>query len=419
MGIILYSAFLIGLGYYLRREAHDSAGFFLAGRRLGPWQVGLSLAATGFGGSAVLIASLMVYTHGLAGLWFTGSLAAGFCVLGLFFARRIRASGAHSLAHFAGLHYGEGVRRIVSALIVVVEVAFFGLTVKSFALLASPLFGAAEWLPTATGGLAGREPLFLSAITAVFVVYTLLGGQKADVVTDMIQYGLIALAFVGLLLPRALARADLAALPEGFLAFPFGPGAGPVYALNLAVLMGLPGIVGGDVFAKILSARDGAAARGGALIGAAGMAVLAGAVALLALCARAVLPGLADPTLAIPLLARELLHPALFQFVSLAFLSVLLSTGDSVLLTGATHLTLDVLRLGDEVSSATMRVLTALLAALGLGLALFYSQLLEIMKFAYTLLTAGLVAPILLALALEGRRRREPAKANEADQPHG
>ncbi len=400
LAILLYCLSLIALGYFLRHEARSSEGYFLAGRKLSGLQLGLSLSATAFGGSAVLVASMLIYTYGLAGLWFTGSLAAGFLVLGLFFASRIRASGAHSLPHFAGMRYGEGVRRLVSGLIVAVQIAFFGLTVKSFALLTTPLFGGSHFF------IQNKE-LFLALTCGVFVTYTLLGGQKVDVIVDMIKYVVITGVFICLLLPKGLSTAKFSQLPKEFLEFPFSSQSGPLFALNYLVLMGLPGIVGGDVFTKILSARDPRAARNGALIGAAGMLLLALTVAALALCARAILPGLENPALAIPLLARELLPTCLFQVISLSFLAILLSTGDSVLITGATVLTLDVLKLGDQVPMRVVRLVTVSLALLGLGLAIFYSQLLEIMKFGYTLLTAGVAVPMVATLALE---RLAPAR---------
>jgi Na+/proline symporter len=116
------------------------------------------------------------------------------------------------------------------------------------------------------------------------------------------------------------------------------------------------------------------------------------------------MPGLAQPELAVLLLGRRLLPLALFEIVSLAFLSALLSTGDSVLITGATVLALDVLKLR-RASLARIRLLTLGLALAGLGLALYTRQLLEIMKFGYTLLTASLIVPAIFTLALAGRRK--------------
>ena len=407
MVIVLYCLALLAVGWWCRREARDSAGYFLASRRLSAVQAGLTLASTALGGSAILVASQMVYRNGLAGIWFKGSVALGFGVLGFFFARRIRESGAHSLAHFIGLSYGPAARRLASLLIVAVEVAFFSLTVKSFALVTTPLFNESRWLAASPVG-------FEVAITAVFVIYTMMGGQKAVALTDYLQIAIIFIGLLGVLLPVALFKTDLSRLPAGFLRFPFSGGAGPVYVLNMLAMMGLSGIIGGDVFSKILSVADARSARRAALLAAGLLGALAVAMALLALCARVHLPALTAPDEiagSVLKMARQLLPGALFQLITLAFLSALLSTGDSVLLTGATVLGLDVLRLGDRIPMAVHRLLTALLALAGLALALYFQGILEIMRFGYTLLVAALVVPVMVTLAAGPRRRVVPGVA--------
>lgn len=397
MTLILYSAALLALGWWFRREAGDGAGFFLAGRRLPTWQVGLALAGMGFGGSAILYASSLVYAHGLAGLWFTGSVALGFTANGLFLARRVRASGAHSLAHYIEMQFGRGVRRMASALLVICSMAFFGVTVKSFSLLLGPFAESAGWL-----AVAGRAELISCA---VILAYTLLGGHKAIAATEPLQIALILAGLAGVLLPKGLARADFSSVPAEMFHFPFGPDAGPMFALNFIVLMGLAGAVGGDVFSKVLSAADGRAASRGAVIGGVTLGALALIVALLALCARAILPNISDSTLSIPLLARELLSPALFELIVLAILGALMSTGDAVLLTGATVLSLDVLRIGERVRGWPFRIVTFVLALGGLSLALWLKGLPQLVRFSYTLLVAGLVMPVLLTLIFGERRK--------------
>ena len=403
---VAYAVLLLGFGWALRRGAADGAGFFLAGRGLGAIRVGLSTAATAFGGSAILIASSLVYTHGLVGLWFTGSAAIGFIVLGLGFARRIRATGGHSLADFVGGHYGDAARWLVSALLVVIEVAFLGLTIKAFAILLGPLAGVEAF---------ARSTLVLEVAAAVvMILYTLAGGQRAVVATDVLQFALIVAGLVPGLLPLALVRADLSVLPPAFLDPLAQPAGQPFFILNFLVLMGLSAIIGGDVFSKLLSARDERSAARGAILGGVALAGLAATVAVVALCARVLMPGLERPTLALPLLARELMHPITFQLMILALLSALLSTGSSVAATGATVLTLDVLRLGERAGSRASRIVTLILGAAGLALAVGFDRLLDIMMFGYTLLVAAIVAPVFVTLLLPARRRPRRAFAAAA-----
>src|SRR5690242_16537480 len=128
----IYCALLVSVGCIWRRSARTVTGYFLANRTLSGWQAGLAMAATAFGSSAILVSSKYVYERGLAGVWFSFAVAFGFGVLGLAFARRIRASGAHSLADYIGRNFGDVAHWCASLLLMIVELGFFGLTVKSF-----------------------------------------------------------------------------------------------------------------------------------------------------------------------------------------------------------------------------------------------------------------------------------------------
>ena len=92
-----------------------AAAVLWAGSRLWPMPVagGLSMAATSFGSSAILIGSMMVYTRGLPGIWYSIAVAFGFFASGLWFAGRIRATGAHSLADFIGLDVCLDIMRVL------------------------------------------------------------------------------------------------------------------------------------------------------------------------------------------------------------------------------------------------------------------------------------------------------------------
>ena len=86
LSTILFCIFLVGVAVYFRRHTKDAAGYYLAGRRLGRWQVGTSMAATSFGSSAILIASQQVYELGLPGIWYALAVGLGFIASGLWFA---------------------------------------------------------------------------------------------------------------------------------------------------------------------------------------------------------------------------------------------------------------------------------------------------------------------------------------------
>ena len=211
-------------------------------------------------------------THGLSGLWLDLAGAAGLLALGLFLAGRVRREGAVTLPEIVGRYYGATARRVAGALVLVSEIVWFALLIEATQVVLSAALGL--------------EPVAaIVGSTAVFVLYTALGGQFAVVRTDAVQYGLMVLGIPGVafaLRARAFGRLSRICLPRRS---PFRPRrrSAPVDVLSLLVLIGLPHLVGSDVYAKLLSCRDERTARRAAL-GAALSKVLFGcAVAAIAL----------------------------------------------------------------------------------------------------------------------------------------
>lgn len=386
--VCLYAAALLLLGARLSRKGGRSEKY-LAGRSLGSAAVASTLAATSIGGSATVALAGYVYARGLPGLWLDLPLAAGLMATGLLLAGRIRGSGALSLPQLSARHYGEGFRKALAVLVLGAEVAWFALLTRA----------AAPFLAEMTG-LAMTLCILLTAL--VFTSYTAIGGQRAVAASDAAQLALLML--FGLLVPAGivLVRTDmLSGLEPSAVSFPTGSGLGWRAVLGLFAMMALPGMVGGDVYGKILSARSRSNAACGAV--AAGLIKLAAAacVAVLALGARLLLaPGQSDDAVLSEVLA-EVLPAGLLPLAWLAFLAAMMSSADSVLLTGATVLDVDLLPRRPGWLRPWMVV--AALAVLGTGLAAVTTGIVPLLKWAYTVFAAGAPVPVLAALLLHRR----------------
>ena len=392
--LVLLAAYLLAVAVtgwaWRRRAARDEASYFVADRSLSSFWGFLGLASLTTGGSTTVALAALVYTHGLSGLWLDLAGAAGLLALGLLLAGRVRREGAVTLPEIVGRYYGATARRVAAGLVLVSEIVWFALLIEATQVVLSAALGL--------------EPVAaIVGSTAVFVLYTALGGQFAVVRTDGLQYGLMVIGIPGIALAFALARSGgFRNLPPEALAFPTSPSLRPVDVLSLLVLIGLPHLVGSDVYAKLLSCRDERAARRAAL-GAALSKVLFGcAVAAIALAARATLP----PGAAIQTLPRAVLAfvPApLAALVLVCLVATMQSSADAVLLSAAAVTVRDLApglrrRLP---AIAAARALTPVYAALGLALALALNRnVLETLKLGYSIFAAGLILPVLAALSL-------------------
>ena len=381
--LAIYLAAMLAIGIATRRRA--SAGersFYLADRSYGPWRAFAALASTTTGGSATIVCAALVYRHGLAGIWLDLSGAIGLFLLGAFLAARVRRTGAFTLPEIAGRFYGPRARAAAGALVVAAEIAWFALLTE-----------ASQIVLTATLGVSPVPALLISA--AVFIAYTALGGQYAVVATDLVQYTLMV---TGILLVGTIASAQhfLPALREAAGTFPVSPTLGWPEVFGWLVLIGLPHLVGGDIYSKLLSCRDERTARLSAFGAAASKLAFGASVAAIALGARAAGLARANPSEALPSALVAFAPGILGSFAAVALLATMQSSADSVLLTAASATVRDVAPLlGRQPGFRAARRLVPLYGGLGLLLALGMREIVETLKLGYSIFAAGMILPIL------------------------
>ncbi len=385
----LYLTAVLAIGFAWRRRAGRSeASYFVADRSLNSFWGFLGLASLTTGGSTTIVLASLVYANGISGLWLDLAGAMGLLALGLFFARRVRREGAVTLPEILGRHYGVAARRVAALLVLVSEIVWFALLTE-----------ATQVVLTAAFGLAPTRAIVLS--TAVFVAYTSLGGQYAVVRTDLLQYGLMLAGIPGVGLFCALSAAKgLGGLPPSVWSFPTSP---TVHAGDIAamlVLIGLPHMVGSDVYLKILSCRDEDTARRATLY-AAGSKVLFGfSVAAIALAARKALPPV-EASSALPAAVLGFAPPVLAAFVLVALVATMQTSADIVLLSASAVSARDLapaLRGGRPLPIAASRALPPVYGALGLATALALDRdVLRTLRLGYSIFAAGLILPTLAA----------------------
>ena len=116
--VSVYLIAMLALGVWCSRTRIAGAtDFLLAGRRLGVVMGAGALAATHFGGGAVLGGAEYAYTYGASGAWYGISTGVGLLVLGLFTASRFRALALFTVPDYLAGRYGGRVIRIIAALL--------------------------------------------------------------------------------------------------------------------------------------------------------------------------------------------------------------------------------------------------------------------------------------------------------------
>ncbi|NQU87632.1 MAG: sodium:solute symporter family protein [Mariniphaga sp.] len=175
--IILYFLIVAGIGIYARFQIKSPKDFYIAGKKSDVFQVSGSLLATILGGSAILGTLELSQQNGWAAIWFLVCASLGLFILAPI-SKYVNRFGKFTLPELLGRFYGEKAELISSAII---PIAWLGI-------IAAQIIGAAKIL-NGIGILGYSGAAILSGI--IFILYTLIGGQKSILKTDMIQSFLI------------------------------------------------------------------------------------------------------------------------------------------------------------------------------------------------------------------------------------
>ncbi|MCJ7630324.1 MAG: hypothetical protein MUO50_18270, partial [Longimicrobiales bacterium] len=243
----------------------------------------------------------------------------------------------------------------------------------------------------------------LAVVTVVFVLYTLWGGQLSVIRTDSWQVFL----FVGALLTTLFlvlrvglqGGGLLAGVPAGHFDFPVSSGFGWYEVLVFyPLIVGMPYLVGPDIYSRILCARSEAAARSASLLAAMVVIPISVLLATLGLLIHSLLPGL-SPEAALPSAISALAPVGVKGLVVVGVLAAIMSSADTTLISASTILSLNVVGplLGVEGKGRLRltRVFVVVLGCLAWGIATFQQGIIASLLLAYTVFVGGVALPTL------------------------
>ncbi|QFU76807.1 sodium transporter [Halioglobus maricola] len=202
-------SFSLLVGFMVRDSASEGGveGFFTAGRRMKWWLLGTSIVATTFASDTPLAITGWIAQYGIAGNWFWWGGVLGSVAMTVFFARTWRNSGVVTDVELIELRYGgkpAATLRSVKAFInaTLVNCIILGWVFAGMSKI-SESFMDWRWLlgPGFYDSLAGAYPevllfgsfdntLTIAVLVAVTLAYSALGGMRAVIITDLVQFAL-------------------------------------------------------------------------------------------------------------------------------------------------------------------------------------------------------------------------------------
>ncbi|WP_119079796.1 sodium:solute symporter family protein [Chitinophaga alhagiae] len=205
--IVVFSVFIMLVGFSFSRTGRNLKSFFAAGEAV-PWFIGgLSLFMSFFSAGTFVAWGSIAYKYGWVAVTIQWTMCIGGLVTGLYIAPKWKATGNLTAAEFIRERLGAGVQQSYIYIFMLVSLLIKGSVLYSVARLVSSSLGFPLMPSTVVLGL-------------FMIAYTAVGGLWAVMVTDILQF-VILTAAVLIIIPLAFDAAGgvqqfLHFSPEGF-----------------------------------------------------------------------------------------------------------------------------------------------------------------------------------------------------------
>ncbi|HDS06201.1 MAG TPA: sodium:solute symporter family protein [Bacteroides sp.] len=400
---IVYLLAMLAVGFYFLRKNRDTDDYFVGGRGMGSLHIGLSVVATDVGGGFSIGLGGLGFVMGLSGSWllFTGLIGAW--VSGVFLIPRVfkiaSEKGFLSFPQFLGNVFNKRVAFIAG---IISAISYLGFT-------SSQILAGAKLASSTFDGLTLDRALILMGVIAV--VYTALGGLKAVIYTDTVQWIILLSGLIFVALPFTLVHVGgweevRETLRPEFLTL---SNVTWQQLVNWAFTIIPIWFVGMTLYQRIYAAKDRKTAqRGWFIAGLFEYPVMAFIGVVLGMLSRVAIENGAiqgysaaeiDPEIGLPLLLKTILPVGFLGLILSAYFSAIMSTADSCLMASSGNILTDVLRQHHRKKSLRYsQLLTLVLGVLALFLALRMENVLELMLLSYAFMVSGLIVPVLAGL---------------------
>ena len=386
--LVALCLYFAGLLYAVSREKKNEnvLDYFFGGRSLPFWALSITFIASWWGAGSALSTADLAYTDGLGAFWYYGVPVLISTFLMMLGARSIRRVGYLTQGEMMQARYSPATAKVLSVLILV----FMVFTAASQMVGIGTFFGTYMGLPYEAAVLLG---------TGIVLIYSLFGGFRGVVLTDIIQFVLLAVSafavfWVGMDKSGGFAGIAAAAQAAGRTEY-LSLTAGAEKYMMYVITFGCAWMIQANVWQRISAARSDTDAKK--------MTVMS-FFAYIPLYLIVVLTGMAGFVLydtlpeggVVTAIVMDCMSPAVGALVFVGISAAIMSTMDSLINTGAMTLVLDLApNSGNEKRQlAFSRTATLLVTAAALVIALGIRSILEISWIASDIITTGVFVPL-------------------------
>jgi len=184
--LVVYFAFVLGIGFVLKRHMRSSTDFFLSGRLIPTWVAGLAFLSANLGAQEVIGMAASGAKYGImtSHFYWVGAIPA-MVFVAVFMMPFYYGSKARSVPEYLKLRFDEKTRALNATTFAVMTVFSSGISMYAMALLLNLILG---W--------DFNVSVWLSAI--IVLLYISLGGLTSAIYNEVMQFFLIIAGFAPL-----------------------------------------------------------------------------------------------------------------------------------------------------------------------------------------------------------------------------
>jgi SSS family solute:Na+ symporter len=400
---------MLGVGVYFFNKNKTAEDFYVSGRNMKSWHIGLSVVATDVGGGFSIGLGGLGFTMGISGSWmlFTGLLGAWLSAVYLI-PKVSHLGHKHKFFTFPQIfsHFYNGKVALLAGIIS--AIGYIGFT-------SSQVLAGAKLASATIEGLNLQTALIVMGLIAV--IYTAIGGLKAVIYTDTIQWLILigGLVFIGIPIAYNAVggyEAIKATLAPEYLSL---TNVTWYQLLNWSITIIPIWFVGMTLYQRIYASKGEKEAKKAWVIAGffewpimAFMGVVLGMLAKVA-ASKGMFEGITDPAsmdseMGLPILLATILPVGLMGLMLSSYFSAILSTADSCLMAASGNIVTDILakfskkELTHKKELQLSQIVTLLVGFFAILLASQMQNVLELMLYSYAFMVSGLFIPVIGAL---------------------
>lgn len=376
--IAVYFVLMLSIGVFSAFKIQTPSDFYVAGKKAGLIPVSGSLLATILGGSAILGTIELSQEIGWAALWFLFCAAFGLFIL-IPISKYLKRFGNYTLPELLGTFYGKKAEIISS---IIIPVAWLGI-------VAAQIIAAAKIL-SGMGFLTYSNAALIAG--AIFISYTLIGGQLSILKTDVLQAVLIVIG-LGALLFFAVKNVGTIKIEPLRVSSLFNNSFSALDLLILILTYSVTFVVGPDIYSRVFCAKNEKTASRSILIAALALIPISFVLTLLGIYSQQFQSG------EIVAFAQNLLPGWAYGLFIAALLSAVMSSADTTLLTSSIILNeLITGNLNKKKSLGITRIIVVFMGILSILISFYVTSIIQALLFALTFFSGAFVVPTLAGL---------------------